>query len=140
MAPIDQPLAILAVRGIEMDLGGVLPQARGQHMLGLFDGDAIDMVDHLAHRIIAPAVRLARQLEIVAGEIQPRWHHQIRRRDRPRKLGDHRLGRGPAAPLAHHDPAHIAQNSLAPLVAPRGADPDNARFAVRVFLDPDHLG
>jgi hypothetical protein len=59
MPAIDQPLPVGPVGRVEMHLGGVLPQPRGQHMLGLFDGDAIDMVDHLADLVVAPAVRLA---------------------------------------------------------------------------------
>ena len=37
------------------------------------------MVDHLAHRVIAPAMRLTSQGEIVIGEIQPLGDHQIYR-------------------------------------------------------------
>jgi hypothetical protein len=79
MPAIDQPPAILARGGVEMHLGGVLPEPGGQHVLGLLDGHAVDMVDHLAHRVVAPAVRLSGQGEIVAGEIQPRGDGQIGR-------------------------------------------------------------
>jgi hypothetical protein len=59
MPTIDQPPPVLALADVEMDLRGVLPKPRGQHMLGLLDRDGIDMVDHLAKAIVAPAMRLA---------------------------------------------------------------------------------
>ena len=70
MAAIDQAAAILAVGGVKMHFGGVLPQTGGEHMLGLFNRDAIDMVDLFADCVVAPTVRFTRQGEIVVGEIE----------------------------------------------------------------------
>ena len=49
MPAIDQPLAIGARCGVEMRFGGVLPEARRHHMLGLLDGHAIDIVSEDDH-------------------------------------------------------------------------------------------
>ena len=91
---IDQPLAILAVGGVEMHLGGVLPQARGEHVLGLLDGHPVDVVDLLSDRVIAPAVRLSGEGEIIVCEVEPLGDHQILGRQNLFQLGQHRLGRG----------------------------------------------
>ena len=61
MPTIDQPQPIGALGRIKMHFGGVLPKARGQHMLGLLNGDAINMIDHLADLVIAQTVALTRQ-------------------------------------------------------------------------------
>ena len=60
-----------------MHLGRVLPQTGGQHVLCLLDGDAIDVVDDLAHRVIAQPMWFARQRKIVACEIQAGRDDQI---------------------------------------------------------------
>ena len=76
VAAIDQPPAepgVLGGQAVEMDLGGVLEQARGDLVLGLLDGHAVDVVDLLAHRVIGEAVR-------AAGEIRDR-------RRRPSSVG-----------------------------------------------------
>ena len=140
MPPIDQPLAILARCGVKMHLRRVLPHPRGQHMLRLFDGHAVHMVDLLANGVIPQPMRLPRMGKIIPGEIQALRHHQIAGRHGGAQLRHHRLGCCYIhVALAHHDPAHVAQYRLAQLVLPRGAHPDDARLAVGVLLDPDHL-
>ena len=130
MPTIDQPLAILAQCGVEMHLGGVLPQPRGQHMLGLLNGDAIDMVNLLANLVIPPAVRLACEGEIIVGEIQAFGDHQIIRVNHRGQIGGYGFRRGRMRiAFAHHDPADIVQHHFAVLIAAHGADPDNAGFA-----------
>ena len=74
---VNQSFAIRAVCCIKMHLCRVLPQAGGEHMFRLFHGDAIDVVDHLAHGVITPAVRLTRKIKIVVTEIEPLGDDQI---------------------------------------------------------------
>src|ERR1700722_9656756 len=65
---IDQPVpetALALAELIEMDLGAVLKQARRDLMLGLLDGDAVDVVDLLADGIIAPAMRRTGERKII---------------------------------------------------------------------------
>ena len=50
-----------------MHFGRVLPQARGHHVLGLFDRDAVNVVDLFTHGVVAPAVRLSGLGEGIAG-------------------------------------------------------------------------
>ena len=123
-----------------MHLGGVLPQAGGDHMLGLLDRHAIHMVDRLADLVIAPAMRRTGQGEIVVAEIQPLGHHQLIRAQRRGQVRHHRFGRRRAdVILAHHHPAHIIQHYLIPLVQPARAHIDHAGLAVGILLQPDHL-
>ena len=51
--PPEPPLAFDML--IEMHPRGVLEQAGGELMLGLLDGLAVDMIDLVADRVIAPA-------------------------------------------------------------------------------------
>ena len=56
MAAIDQPPAEAALLGgeqIEMDARGVLIEPRRDHVLGFFDGHAVDMIDLLADLVVA---------------------------------------------------------------------------------------
>ena len=58
MAAVDQPPAEAALRLaelVEMHLGGVLIEAGRDLVLGLLDGDAVDMVDPLARRNSPPS-------------------------------------------------------------------------------------
>ena len=140
MAAIDQPLAILAEGGVKMHLGGILPQPGGNHVLGLLDGDAIDMVDLLAHRIIAPTMRLACKAKVIAAEIQPFGDHKILRAQRLFQRRHHRIWCGNVkAVFPHHHPAHIVHHGFVALVQATGADIDHPGFAVGVFLQADHL-
>ncbi len=110
-------------------------------MFGLFDGHAIDMVDLFTDLIVAPAVRLAREGEIVVGEIQPLRHHQLIRGQCLWQIGDHGFGRGGIQiAFAHHHPAHIFQHGFIPLVHPGGAHIDHTGFAVGVLFEADHFG
>src|SRR5689334_9600823 len=64
MPAIDQPAAKAALcfaELVEMNLGGVLIETRRQHMLGLFDGHTIDMIDALAFPIVIETVTRARK-------------------------------------------------------------------------------
>ena len=125
MPAIDQPFAIGTVRGVKMHLGGVLPQAGGQHMLGLLDRDPVNMVDHLAYSIITQTVRLSGQCKIIAAKIQPCGNDQVSGGNKRREVRHNRPWRGSRPALTHHHPAHIAQHICAMLVAARRADPDH---------------
>src|SRR6202041_2423788 len=75
MAAIDQPPAEPAFtfdKLIEMDARGILIEPGRHHMLGLFDGDAVDMVDALANLIIAEAINAAGQCCVVSGNVDRR--------------------------------------------------------------------
>ncbi len=70
VAAIDQPVAepaLLGAEQIEMDARRVLIEPGRDHMLGFFDGDAVDMIDALADLIIAVAILAAGQRHVVAG-------------------------------------------------------------------------
>ena len=75
MPAIDEPPAEAAVLGgvlVEVDFCRVLVEARRDLVLGLLDRHAVDMVDALARRIVAKAVRAAGELEIVGGGVERR--------------------------------------------------------------------
>ena len=110
-------------------------------MLRLFDGDAIHVVDHLAHGIIAPAMRLAREGKVIIAEIERFGDRQIVNRQRLGQIGHDSFGcEGIDIAFAHHHPADILQHFGVVLVKASGAYIDNAGFPVRVLLEPDHLG
>ena len=69
MPAIDQAAAeaVLALGElVEVHPRGVLIEPRRHLVLGFLDRHAVDMVDHLADLIIAPAVRAAGEREVVA--------------------------------------------------------------------------
>ena len=75
VAAVDQPpaeAALALAELVEMHLGRVLVEARRDLVLGFLDGDAVDMVDALARRIVAPAMRRAGEGEIVGGDVDLR--------------------------------------------------------------------
>ena len=99
------------------------------------------MVDGLAHLVVAPAVRLAGQGEVIVLEAQPFGNGQRRGVDHRFQIRHHGLGRGlRGVVLPHHDPADIVQHRAVQLVEPGGPDIDHPGLAVRVLLQPDHLG
>ena len=64
MAAIDQPAAEAAFAFdvlVEVDARSILIEAGRDHVLRLFDGDAVDMIDALADLIVAVEVRAAGQ-------------------------------------------------------------------------------
>ena len=138
---IDEAPSVLAQGRVEMDLGGVLPQPGGHHVLGLLDGHAVGMRDHLTHRVVARALERPCEPGVVAAQVQPFGDHEVLRRDRVRQVRHDRLGgRGLRVAFADHDPAHEGQDRLLAVVHPRGADPHDARAPVGVLLEADHLG
>ena len=52
-----------------MDLGGVLVESRGDLVLGLLDGHAVDMVDLLADGVVGMPMGRARQEPVPGVEI-----------------------------------------------------------------------
>ena len=140
---VDQPPAgrvLGALILVEVDLGGVLIEARGHLVLGLLDGHAVDMVDLLADCVVLERMRRACEGEVVAAEVEAVRQDQVLRRHGAGQ-GRRRLLRdlGGLAALAHHHPTHIAQHRLAVLVLAGGADIDHAGLAVGVLLQPDDL-
>ena len=86
MAAIDEPAAEAAFAFgmlVEMHARGVLEEARGELVLGLLDGLAVDMVDLLADLVVAPALGRAGERIVVAPEVE-RWQSgaEARRVDR----------------------------------------------------------
>ncbi len=69
-APPEAPLALTEL--VEMHLGGVLIESGRGLVLGLFDGDAVDMIDPLAGAIVLEPMRRAGELRIERGAIDPR--------------------------------------------------------------------
>ncbi len=140
MPSIDQPLAIRPIGRIEMHLGGVLPQTRGNHMLRLLDSDAIHMVDLLANLVVTPPMRLPSQIKIVIAEVQSFWDHQIINRQPSFQFRYHRLRRWCVNfPLTDHHPTHVFQHRFATLISTSGAHPHNACLTIRVLLNPNHF-
>src|SRR5690606_9874609 len=65
---IDQAAAEAALalgEMIEVDTRGVLIEPRCDHVLGVFDGDADDMIDPVALGVITEAVRAAGKFGVV---------------------------------------------------------------------------
>src|SRR5919106_5196431 len=82
---------------VEMDPRGVLIEPRRKLVLRFLHGDAIDVIDPLADRVIVEAVAAAGANEIVSGDIDARagvpehaWHHRLRQ---PRHMIAWRLRR-----------------------------------------------
>ena len=99
VAAVDQPPAepaLALAELVEMHLGGVLVEAGRDLVLGLLDGDAVDMVDALARRVVAPAMGRAGEREIVGGGVDLRaGGAELGRRDRRGQIGDMGLRRRP---------------------------------------------
>src|ERR1700722_12830339 len=139
---IDQPAsetALALAELIEMDLGAVLKQARRDLMLGLLDGDAVDVVDLLADGIIAPAMRRTGERKIITRAVDDGtgaaetvgWQ-------RLGELGHDRGGRGRSrVPFAHHHPADVIDDFGAMLIEAARARIDDSAFAIGIFLEPD---
>ena len=104
-------------------------------MLGFFNGDAVNMVDLFAGRVIGKTVRFPGKREIVAVEMKPVRQSEMLWRNHACQFRDHRLGRGCIqVAFADHNPAHIIQNGRSSLVQAGCADPNDAAFTVRVLL------
>src|SRR5215472_11953194 len=72
VAAVDQAAAEPTLRRrvlVEMDARGVLIESRCDLVLGLFHGDAVDVVDLLADGVIAEAIGTARLREVVRSDI-----------------------------------------------------------------------
>ena len=144
VAAIDQPPAEPALPfrvPVEMHLGGVLVEPGRGGVLGLLDRHAVGMVDLLARFVVAPAPGLAGQGVVPARRVEAGGRRQPVRGDGLRQVGHGRFGRRRGRiPLAHHDPADIAEDRLAALVLAGRADPDDAGPAVGVLAQAEHLG
>ena len=124
-----------------MHLGRVLPEAGGHHVFGLFDRHAVDVVNGFADLVVAEAVRLTRQREIIVGKAEPLGHDQRLGRYHRYQVRHHGFGGGGIGiTLAHHNPAHVLQHILAHLVETGGAHPDHAGLAIGVLFQPYDLG
>ena len=122
-ATVDDALAETALglgMLVEMHLGGVLIKTRGELVLGLLDGHAVDMVNFLANLVVAPAIGGAGKIEIIAARLdhghsgaEAGWIDAIG------ELGHGILGaNGGLIAFSHHHPADVFQHGLATLVAP----------------------
>jgi hypothetical protein len=88
VAAIDQAAAEPALgldELVEMDARGVLIEPGRDLVLGLLDRDAVDMVDLLADRVVAEAMRAAGEREIIGCDVDRRSGPAPRARE-------HRLG------------------------------------------------
>ena len=130
VAAIDQPAAepaLALAELVEMHLGGVLVEAGREHVLGFLDRHAVDMVDLLADRIIAEAMRRAGEREIVGAFEHGQAAPSVSGATRAAVCGMMACGRGRVGiALAHHHPAHIVDDRLAVLVGARRAHIDDA--------------
>src|ERR1700722_17797488 len=100
--PPEAPLPLAEL--VEMHLGGVLIEPGRRLVLGLFDGDAVDMIDPLAGAIgLRPGLRSA-ELRGERGAIDRRTRRaEIGDADRLGELGNAGLSRGSAGvALSHH--------------------------------------
>ena len=144
MAAKDQPLAVAArflTIIVEMDAGVILGDPSRHHMFGLGDGTAIDMINLLADLVILPEKLRAAENGIIFREIEAIGHHERVGRDHGGKIRNDRFRRGCIEILlVDHHPAHIVDRDFLALIVARGADIDDAGLAVRILLEPDHLG
>src|SRR5262245_13130855 len=104
---IDEPAAEAALRLselVEMDARRVLIEPRRDLMLGLLHGDAVDMVDALAHGVVTEAARAAGKLAVIGRDIE--WWTGVAERAREHGLRQPRHvvgGRGRRfVAFAHH--------------------------------------
>ena len=135
MAAIDQAAAEAALAFgelVEMNARGVLVKPCRGHMLGFLDGDAVDVVDALAHFVVAEAMRTAGQHRVIGGRIDDRAGiAEIGRLDAFRQFGDFFLWRGRRlVALSHHHPARIIEHLDAILVVTARAHIDDAGLAI----------
>src|SRR5277367_6809872 len=68
--PPEAPLPLAEL--VEMHLGGVLIQPGRRLVFGLFDGDAVDMIDALAGAIVLEPIGRSAELSIERGAVDPR--------------------------------------------------------------------
>jgi hypothetical protein len=131
------PLAEL----VEMHLGGVLVEPGRRLVLGLFYGDAIDMIDPLAGGIVLEHVGRSAELQIERGAINPRTGcAEISDGDHFRQFGNMGLRSGGAGvAFSDHHPADVIDDRLAPLIEALRTHVDDAGLPVRVLFEPDHL-
>ena len=73
---------VLAGMGVEMHTRRVLVEARGDLMLGFFDGNAIDVIDFFTDRVVAEAVRTAGKYVVVSRPVDLRARAADRRHPR----------------------------------------------------------
>ena len=94
-APPEAPLPFAEL--VEMHFRGVLIEPGRRLVLGLFDRDAVDMIDPLAGAIVLEPMRRAAELVVERGAIDPRTGcAEIGDGDRLRQFGNMGLGRGGA--------------------------------------------
>ena len=111
-------------------------------MLGLFDGDAVDVIDALADLVVAATIGTAGKRRIVSGQLDRRagfaQNLGIEYRRQPRHVI---AGRGCRfVAFTHHHPADIFEHRHAVLLAAGRAHIDDAGLAARILLQPDHFG
>ncbi len=145
MAAVNEPLAeaVLALGElVEVHFRRVLIEPRRNHVLGFFHRHAVDVIDLLADGVIAETMRAAGEREVVSGCIDRRTSGaELRRFHRLRQLRHRVAGRGGLlVALTHHYPARIIEHRIAVLVVPTRAHIDDARLAVGVLAQADHLG
>ena len=114
--PPEAPLPLAEL--VEMHLGGVLIEPGRRLVLGLFDGDAVDMIDPLAGAIVLEPVRRSAELRVERGAVDRRTScAETFDGDRLGQFGNMGLGRGGAhVALSNHHPAHVVDDRLAALI------------------------
>ena len=119
----------------------ILVEPGREHVVGVLERHAADVIDALAGLVVLPAMRRARRDIVVGRKRQAGGNDQIRRRHRRRGLRHHgrRHGRSRIA-LVHHHPADIVEHHLAALVDAGRAHPDHAAASIGIFAQAQHLG
>ena len=68
--PAEASLALAEL--VEMHLGGVLIEPGRRLVLGLFDGDAVDMIDPFAGSVVLEPIGRPAELSVEGGAVDPR--------------------------------------------------------------------
>src|SRR5215207_8269804 len=137
-APPEAPGLFL--ERIIMDARHIVIKPRGRHMLRLFDGDAIDMVDFFVDSIIIKPIGAARCGKVPTLAVDARA--RITKISGRYQLGEGWNNRRAASlsfTLSHHDPANIVEHRRIMLVEGPAAHVNGAGLAGGMFLEPNHL-
>ena len=138
-APAD--LGRLLRKSVEVDLGGVLPEARRELVLRFLHRHAVHMVDLFTDLVVVEAAGRAGLGVVPGGEVDARaGGAELRRIDDAREVGNHGLLNRPSALHAHQHPADVVEHRRAVGAHAAGAHPHHARVALGGRPHADHFG